>query len=83
MEHMHSSYINTRTVFNVSSKHFLKSRSFLLHRDRHLYEHNNHPITGYDETTGIQFVDWLMYTYTRSHIHLFKKKKIIKKKKKK
>ena len=35
-----------------------KSRSFLL--NRHLYENNYLPITGYDETAGIQFVDRLM-----------------------
>ena len=31
----------------------------------HLYVNNYLPVTRYDETTGVQFVDQLMYTKTK------------------
>ena len=69
MENIHSSldrflfryqYIRFRGGFFKGILRIYFKSQFLLHGDRYLYENNYLPITGYDETAGIQFVDRLM-----------------------
>ena len=63
--HIPTSYINTCIYLSVCRSIIRiiiikKSLPFLPYGDRHLYENNYLPITGYDEIAGIQFVDRLM-----------------------
>ena len=60
-----TSSINTHIFKNnfLKGKHRnIKKSYYLLHGDHHLYKNNYLPITRDDETAGVQFVDWLMFT---------------------